>query len=93
MLVRLDPRTVERLAVRTAELVTEHLEHQPHRQQPELLTAADVSAWWGLTRRWVYLHAEELGAIPVGNGKRPRLRFDTQKVIQRLGRQPNSEVS
>lgn len=90
--VRLHPRTIEQLAARTAALVAEQLEHA-RQHQPELLTATQVSAWWGLTRRWIYLHAEELGAIPIGNGKRPRLRFDAEKVIQRLGRQPNRELS
>jgi hypothetical protein len=90
--VRLHPRTIEQLAARTAMLVAEQLE-QGRQRQPELLTAAQVSAWWGLTRRWIYLHSEELGAIPVGGGERPRLRFEAEKVIQRLGRQPNRELS
>jgi hypothetical protein len=94
-LVRLDPSTLERLAMRTAELLAERLKtSKPASQQlPEFLTAAQVSAWWGLTRRWIYLHSEELGAIPVGGSKRPRLRFEAEKVIQRLRRQPNRELS
>lgn len=90
--VRLHPRTIEQLATRTASLVAEHLEHQSGQQQPRLLTAAQVSDWWSVRRSWVYQHSQELGAMPISDGKRPRLRFDAQKVIQRLGRQPNREV-
>lgn len=94
MLVLLDPRTVERLATRTAELLAEHLKQHPtnprpaHQQLPELLTAAEVSAWWGVHRGWVYEHASELGAIRIGTGQRPRLRFDPEQVTRRLARPP-----
>lgn len=89
-LVRLHPDTLERLAIRTAVLVAEHLgRSQPAgRQPPELLTAAEVSAWWGVHRGWVYQHAEELGAIRIGTGQRPRLRFDPERVARRLTRPP-----
>ncbi len=88
--VRLHPDTVERLAARTAVLVTERLGHsQPAEQQrPGMLTAAEVSEWWGLHRGWVYQHAQELGAIPIGTGQRPRLRFDPEQVARRLARPP-----
>jgi hypothetical protein len=32
-------------------------------------------------RAYVYEHAGELGVIPMGNGKRPRLRFDLEQAI------------
>jgi hypothetical protein len=89
--VRLHPDTLERLAARTATLIAERLERsQPaRRQRPELLTAAQVSEWWGLHRGWVYQHAEELGAIPITTGARPRLRFDPEQVARRLARPPH----
>lgn len=89
-LVRLDPNTVERLAARTAELLADRLDRsKPAGQQlPELLTAAEVSAWWGVHRGWVYEHASELGAVRIGNGKRPTLRFDAAQITRRLARAP-----
>jgi len=89
-LVRLHPETLERLAVRTAVLVAERLgrSQSAGQQRPELLTAAEVSAWWGVHRGWIYEHAEELGAIRIGTGPRPRLRFDTEQVTRRLARPP-----
>jgi hypothetical protein len=90
MLVRLDPSTVERLAARTAELLADRLSApQPAGQQlPKLLTAAQVSAWWGVHRGWVYEHASELGAIRISQGQRPRLRFDREQITRRLARPP-----
>lgn len=90
MLVRLDPSTVERLAARTAALLADRLKdfRPAHHQLPELLTAAEVSAWWGVHRGWVYEHANELGAIRIGDGERPLLRFDPEQITRRLARPP-----
>jgi hypothetical protein len=49
-----------------------------------LLTASDVAAAYNVARGWVYAHADELGAIRLGDGPRPRLRFDPAVVTQRL---------
>lgn len=91
VVVRLHPDTVERLATRVAAHVAQQLEHSPSidQQRPGLLTAAEVSKWWGVHRSWVYQHAHELGAIPIGTGERPRLRFDPEQVALRLA-QPRS---
>jgi hypothetical protein len=55
-----------------------------------LLTASEVAVALNVTRGWVYAHADELGAIRLGDGPRPRLRFDpavvTQQLQQRRGR-------
>lgn len=51
---------------------------------PRLLTAAEVAARLGVTRAYVYEHASDLGAIKLGNGQRPRLRFDPRLVGQAL---------
>jgi hypothetical protein len=91
--VRLHPQTLERLAARTAALVAEQLARsQPRTDRPELLTAAEVSAWWGVKRGWIYQHAEELGAIRIGTGERPRLRFDEAQVARRLARPAQREA-
>lgn len=54
-------------------------------KEPQLISAAEVAGRWGIGRRWVYEHAEELGAIRLGAGARPRLRFDPEAVAERLG--------
>jgi hypothetical protein len=83
LVVRLDDKTVERLARRVAEL----LDHPPSRSRngpQRLLSAAQVSAWCGVDRSWVYEHADELGALRLGTGPKPRLRFDPERVAARL---------
>jgi hypothetical protein len=49
-----------------------------------LLTVTDVAIAFNVARGWVYAHADELGAIRLGEGPRPRLRFDPAVVTQRL---------
>jgi hypothetical protein len=78
--VRLAPESVEAVARRLADLLAGRSESVPRR----LLTAAEVSAWWGVERAWVYAHAHELGARRLGAGPRPRLRFDPDEVAERL---------
>ncbi|HWH92906.1 MAG TPA: hypothetical protein VNT03_03515 [Baekduia sp.] len=51
---------------------------------PHLVDAAAVAAMLGVTRGWVYEHATELGAVRLGAGTRPRLRFDPLRVGQVL---------
>ena len=48
-----------------------------------LLTAAQVAARLGVQRTWVYAHANELGVVRLGDGPRPRLRFDPA-IVARL---------
>ena len=79
--VRLAPESVEALAQRLAELLAPS---QPSVSR-RLLTAAEVSEWWGVERSWVYAHADDLGARRLGAGPRPRLRFDPDEVAERLG--------
>jgi hypothetical protein len=80
--LRLSPESVEALARRLAELLgpAQH----PERPRNRLISAEEVSRWWGVGRRWVYDHAEELGARRLGAGRRPRLRFDPEVVAERL---------
>jgi len=44
------------------------------------LTVAQVAARYGVSRRWVYAHQRELGAMRLGAGPRARLRFDSAVV-------------
>jgi hypothetical protein len=91
LVVRLHPETEARIAMRTAALVVRRLSQpQPATKQQQLLTAREVSETYRVHRGWVYEHAEELGAIRIGEGKRPRLRFDPEQVTRRLARPPAS---
>ncbi|HEX4669292.1 MAG TPA: hypothetical protein VH275_04875 [Solirubrobacterales bacterium] len=81
--VHLDPESVEAIARRLADLLGGGAEDERPRKQ--LLSAEEVSRWWGVSRRWVYDHAERLGARRLGTGSRPRLRFDPDDVAGQLG--------
>lgn len=82
--LRLAPETIEAIAQRVAELVAD-AGSEALDARPERITAEEVSRWWGISRRWVYDHANELGARRMGSGRRPRLRFDPEEVAERLG--------
>lgn len=87
--LRMDAGGVELLAARIAKLLAEQLVRQPSEPRPlerRLLSAAEVSQWWGVRRAWVYAHAAELGAVRIGDGERPRLRFDPERVAECLKR-------
>jgi hypothetical protein len=78
--LRLAPESVEAIARRLVELLGPDESRPPKR----LLSAAEVSEWWGVDRDWVYVHADQLGARRLGAGKRPRLRFDPDEVAERI---------
>jgi hypothetical protein len=81
--LRLAAESIEALARRLAELLGVE---GPEPEAPrKMISAAEVSARWGVARRWVYNHASELGACRLGCGSRPRLRFDPAEVAERLG--------
>lgn len=85
----LDASAIELLAARIARLLAEQLARQPsepRRLERRLLSAAEVSQWWGVRRAWVYAHGAELGAVRIGDGERPRLRFDPERVAACLER-------
>jgi|SRR5271165_1474970 len=88
----LTPETIEQIAERVAELLG-----RDHRQRPveaaRLLEASELARRLGVSREWVYEHATELGAIGIGDGPRPRLRFDPEVAeaalaARRRGRDP-----
>ena len=82
--VSLRSETVEAIASRVEELLALRFSQTGRTGPRRLLTAAEVSEWWGVERSWVYDHADELGAIRLGTGRRPRLRFDPELVAGRL---------
>jgi hypothetical protein len=88
--VRLDAATIETLASRIAALLSPLPTVQRAERIPSgrLLSAAEVSAWCGVSRGWVYQHATKLGAVRIGDGERPRLRFDPDRVAEHLNHSP-----
>jgi hypothetical protein len=79
--LRLDPRDVEAIACRVAELVG--TARPPVPPAIRYVDAAEVARALAVERDWVYAHAHELGAIRLG-GTQGRLRFDLREVTRRL---------
>lgn len=80
--IKLDAATVEKIARRVVELL-----EQRGLQGRELVDAAELARRLGIERSWVYSHAIELGAVKLGSGPKPRLRFDPQlaaKVLRKV---------
>jgi hypothetical protein len=78
----LSPVIVEAIAQRVAELLRTDLG-----LTPRFLTPSQVAERFAVSRKWVYDHADELGATRLGHGPRARLRFDSKIVSQTLERQ------
>lgn len=87
--IKLDPPTVEAIARRVVEIL-----EQRGLQSRELVDAAELARRFGIERSWVYSHAIELGAVKLGSGPKPRLRFDPQiaaRVLRRAGEQTTAD--
>jgi hypothetical protein len=70
------------VAPAVAQAVTERvLELLDERQANDLIEAADLARVLGVGREWVYEHADQLGAIRLGEGPRPRLRFEVGRAV------------
>jgi hypothetical protein len=68
--VRLHPDDIEAIARRVAEIIA------PAQAAPKThLTAKQVVERYAVSLDWVYEHKRELGAQPMGQGKKPRWRF------------------
>jgi len=83
--IKLDPQTIEAIARRVVALLEKrHLQDGA----TELVDAVELARRFGIERSWVYSHAIELGAVKLGNGAKPRLRFDpavAARVLQKVG--------
>jgi hypothetical protein len=79
--LRLDPRDVEAIARRVAELVA--AARPPAPPAVRYVDAAEVARALAVERDWVYAHARELGAIRLG-GTQGRLRFDLRELTRAL---------
>jgi hypothetical protein len=92
--VRLDDHTIDTLAERVAALIGPSAPTPTPVQAPSgevrgrslgaLLSAAEVAARFNVDRDWVYVHADQLGALRLGTGPKPRLRFDPDRVAAYL---------
>jgi hypothetical protein len=81
--IKLDPQIVDAIARRVVELLEKR-----GLQRRELVDAAELARRLGIERSWVYAHAIELGAVKLGKGTKPRLRFDPEiaaRVLQKVG--------
>jgi hypothetical protein len=90
---RLHPADLEALAELVVEGLAERLGAQAPTRGEEWLDAAEVARRFGVTRGFVYDHADELGAVGIGDGPRPRLRFDARQVAARMAARSASERS
>jgi AraC-like DNA-binding protein len=90
MTVALDDAQLERLADLVADRLAKRLAGAlPPPERP--LTVAEVAEVLGMSRAYVYDHADELGAIRRGAGRRPRLRFDPAIVAAHARREATAE--
>ncbi len=87
--IKLDPPTVEAIARRVVEIL-----ERRGLQNRELVDATELARRFGIERSWVYSHAIELGAVKLGSGPKPRLRFDPQiaaRVLRKAGEQTTAD--
>jgi hypothetical protein len=75
------------VAAEVAGLVVRHI---AERWEREFLDASALARVLGVDRQWVYEHQEQLGAIRLGNGRRPRLRFELTRAIAGFGELPST---
>jgi hypothetical protein len=76
--VTLDHEDIEAVARRTAELLIELQAVQP----TELLDAAALASRLGISKAAVWRNARQLGGVQIGDGARPRWRFDLQTALR-----------
>lgn len=82
--VHLDDASVEAIAQRVVDLMHD----DGVTTERELVDATEIARRFGLSRDYLYEHADELGAVRLGDGPRARLRFDPTAVAERLGAPP-----
>jgi hypothetical protein len=81
---------VDAVAHRVLELLDERA---APRGRSRLVSAGELATELGVSRAYVYEHADELGAQHVGDGARPRLRFDVDRALAAATRRQASEGS
>lgn len=73
-----DLALVDAVAVRVLELLAERGEPA---KRLRLVSAGELAEILGVSRETVYQHRAALGARHVGDGERPRLRFDVDQAL------------
>jgi hypothetical protein len=87
--ITLDAPAVEAIARRVVELL-----ERRGMQWRGLVDASELARRFGIERSWVYSHAIELGVVKLGEGPKPRLRFDPEiaaRVLRRAGGSPAAD--
>lgn len=70
-----------------AQRVVQLLEERERAQQPAaMVDATTLALLLGVDRSFVYRHADELGAVKLGTGRQPRLRFDLEAARAAMDR-------
>jgi hypothetical protein len=80
---------VEQVATRVAQLLHRQQEERERQHVSEptgMLTVSELAQHLHVNRAWVYEHADELGAVRLGDGPKARLRFDLHTAKTALGR-------
>jgi hypothetical protein len=75
-------RLAEHVSERVVERIVELLDER--NAGPSLLDATQAARLLGVSRATVYSRADELGAIRIGEGPRPRLRFERRFLAEYL---------
>ncbi len=76
-------RLASRLAPRLAEIVEANPPYDAALTEDGMWTAGRVASHYGVAVHFVYDHADELGCVRLGGGRRARLRFDPEIVRER----------
>jgi hypothetical protein len=74
----LDAASIEAVARRVVELIRDEGGSPTGRR---LVDAATLATELGVDRSWVYSHSGQLGAVKLGTGSKPRLRFDREVAL------------
>lgn len=79
--------TIEAIAQRVAELLSER---DRRIGGPRLVDAGQLAQQLGLSRSWVYEHAQDLGGMRLGHGPKARLRFNPETAAKALAEPPTT---
>jgi hypothetical protein len=78
---------IEAVAARVADLL------RAGHASADLVDANEIARRFGVSRDFVYEHADDLGAVRLGGGPKARLRFDPAKVGRTLRKPPKKPAS
>lgn len=81
---RLHPDDLATLADMVAVRVVAALREEPRGSTDRLIDAPEVRRRFGVSADWVRENADRLGVVRLGEGPRPRLRFDPEQVAAAL---------